>query len=103
MRPGRVERTVRDARDLGLERCTLDELRGADAASNAARLRDALAGADTQAHRNALTLGAALALEVSGAVPDARRGVARARDALAAGEGQRLVDAVAAFGRELRA
>jgi len=103
VRPGRVERTVRDARDLGLPRCTLDELRGADAASNAIRLRDALSGADTQAHRDALTLGAALALEVTGAAPDARRGIARAREALAAGEGRRLLDELAAFGREQRA
>jgi anthranilate phosphoribosyltransferase len=100
VRPGRVERTVRDPADLGLARCAPDELRGADVATNAARLKGALAGEDTAAHRDALVLGAALALEVSGAVPDARRGVARARDALAAGEGRRLVDAIAAFGRE---
>ncbi|HET8697321.1 MAG TPA: anthranilate phosphoribosyltransferase [Gammaproteobacteria bacterium] len=102
VRPGRVQRSVRDASDLGLPRCALDELRGADAASNAARLRAALCGEDTAAHRDALTLGAALALEVTGAAPDARRAVARVREALAGGEGRRLLDAVTAFGQEPR-
>ncbi len=73
---------MRDPRDAGIERCTLEDLRGTDAASNAARLREALAGRDTAAHRDALVLGAALALEVTGAgARCAPRRRARARGA----------------------
>jgi anthranilate phosphoribosyltransferase len=102
VRPGRVERTVRDPLDLGLERCAAAELRGGDAAANAARLKAALAGGDTPSHRDALVLGAALALEVTGEARDAQRGVARAREALEDGAAARLLDNLAAFGREQR-
>ena len=78
MRPGRVVRTVRDPRDYGIARCALDDLRGGDAATNASRLREALAGRDTAAHRDALVLGAALALEVTGQC-STRRAASRAR------------------------
>ncbi|HJR68601.1 MAG TPA: anthranilate phosphoribosyltransferase, partial [Gammaproteobacteria bacterium] len=49
VRLGSVERTIRDPRDAGIERCALTDLRGDDAASNAARLREALQGRDTPA------------------------------------------------------
>jgi anthranilate phosphoribosyltransferase len=99
--PGRVERTVRDPRDVGIERCALEDLRGTDAAGNAARLREALAGRDTGPHRDALVLGAALALEVTGVEPDPRRAVARARTTLASGAGARLLDRIGTFAKEL--
>jgi anthranilate phosphoribosyltransferase len=100
VRPGRVSRSVRDPRDLGIERCTLEDLQGGDAAANAARLREALAGRDTAAHRDALVLGAALALEVTGTEPDARSAVERARAALANGAGERLLATITAFAKE---
>src|SRR5262245_4203693 len=100
VRPGSVVRTVRDPQEAGIERCTLDDLRGGDAASNAARLSEALAGRDTAAHRDALALNAALALEVTGSEPDARSAVARARKTLASGAGTRLLDRIAAFAKE---
>jgi anthranilate phosphoribosyltransferase len=103
VRPGRVERSVRDPRDLGLARCSLDELRGADSATNASRLKAALAGGDTSGHREALVLGAALALEVTGLAPDAASAVARARAGLASGAATRLVEGLATFGKERKA
>jgi anthranilate phosphoribosyltransferase len=99
VRPGKVERTIRDPQDFGIERCTLDELRGGDAATNAARLRAALAGDDTQAHRDAIVLGCALALEVTGTEPDARRAASRARQVLSSGAGQRLLFAIERFAK----
>jgi anthranilate phosphoribosyltransferase len=102
VRPGSVVRTVRDPRDAGVERCTLDDLRGGDAAVNAARLREALAGRDTAAHRDALALNAALALEVTGTEPDAASAVAHARRALASGAGSRLLERIAAFAKDYR-
>ena len=100
VRPGRVERSVRDPRDAGIARCAHDELLGADSASNAARLRAALAGGDTPAHREALVLGAALALEVTGLAPDAKSAVARARAGLASGAATRLIEGLATFGKD---
>jgi anthranilate phosphoribosyltransferase len=94
-----VFRAVRDPRDYGLKTCALDDLRGGDAAHNAARLKAALEGGDTAAHRDALVLGAALALEVTGTVADARRGVERAREALAAGAASELLAKLTAFGK----
>jgi anthranilate phosphoribosyltransferase len=77
-----------------------EELRGTDAAGNAARLGAALAGGATAGHRDALVLGAALALEVTGAAPDAARAVARARAVLASGAARTLLEGLAAFGKE---
>ncbi|HEY8520252.1 MAG TPA: anthranilate phosphoribosyltransferase [Gammaproteobacteria bacterium] len=97
--PGRVTRTVRDPRDYGIERCNGDGLVGGDAAENARRLRAALEGGDTAAHRDALALGAALALEVTGLVPDTAAGVACAREAIADGRAARLLERLDEFAR----
>jgi len=89
--PGTVTRTVRDPRDAGIERCDIAALTGGEAAENAARLRAALAGEDTAAHRDALALGAGLALEVTGAAASLAEGVSVARAALADGRAAALV------------
>jgi len=102
VRPGMVQRSVRDPADLGLARCSADELLGGEATENADRLVAALGGEDTQAHRDALTLGAALALEVTGAEPDAERAVERARQSLADGSAGEFLKRLRAFGLELR-
>jgi anthranilate phosphoribosyltransferase len=81
---GRVRYETRDPRDVGLPRCSPEDLRGGDSLTNAAALRAAFAG-ERGAHRDALVLGAALALEVSGATPDLAGGVARAGAAIDAG------------------
>jgi anthranilate phosphoribosyltransferase len=94
-----VARTVRDPADIGLPLRAVEDLLGGDAANNAARLRAALGGKDTAAHRDALALGAALALEVTGACPDLAAGLARARAAIADGAAAGLLarlDAIAA-------
>jgi anthranilate phosphoribosyltransferase len=103
VRPGRVERRIRDPRDYGIARCDLAELKGGDAPANAARLTEALGGGDTAAHRDVLALGAALALEVSGAVENPREGIERARAAIADGSAARLLERLRAFGAELSA
>jgi anthranilate phosphoribosyltransferase len=97
VRAGKVARTTRDPARAGLASCTEADLKGADAAHNAARLRSALAGSDTAAHRDALALGAGLALEVTGTCRDLTEGVARARGALADGTGKRFLERFDAF------
>ncbi len=103
VRGGRVERLVRDPRDYGLGPCDPAALGGGDAAENARRLEDALAGGDSPAHRDALALGAGLALEVSGRVRDAAEGIECARAAIADGSAARLLERLREFGRGLAA
>lgn len=94
---GSVVRAVRDPGDYGMARCDEAALRGSDAATNAARLRAALAGGDTPAHADALVLGAALALEVTGKIGDPRTAVDRAREALADRSAERLLERLDTF------
>ena len=89
---------VRDPRELGLARCGAADLAGGDAAHNAARLRAVFEGRDRGAHRDAVLLNAALALEVCGAVGDARAGVQAAAQAVDRGDASRLLTRLAAFG-----
>ena len=103
VRPGMVQRSVRDPADLGLARCGADELLGGEAPENGERLAAALRGEDTQAHRDALVLGAALALEVTGTEPDAERAIERARETLQDGSAAEFLQRLQEFGRELRA
>lgn len=98
VRPGRFERSVRDPADYGLARCDPATLVGGDAAENARRLAAALAGEDERSHRDALALGAALALEVTDEVRDIREGIDRARSAISDGSATRLVEGLARIG-----
>ncbi len=70
-----------DPADLGLDRCEADDLKGGSPAENAEAIRDAFAG-QMGPHRDALALGAALALEVSGAVETLSAGLALAFEAI---------------------
>lgn len=94
VRPGRVERTERDPSDLGLARCGPEHLAGGDAEQNARRLRDAFAG-EPGPHRDALVLGAALALEVTGCRP--AEAVEAAAAAIDRGAATALLDRLRAF------
>jgi anthranilate phosphoribosyltransferase len=103
VRPGRIERSVRDPRDLGMQRCTPESLAGGDAAHNAAGLRAVFEGRDRGPHRDAIILNTALALELTGAVESAAAGVRAASDALDRGDGVHLLERLAAFGSSLPA
>jgi anthranilate phosphoribosyltransferase len=98
VRPGSVIRYVRDPADYGLPRCTAESLRGGDAAENADALRAVFEGRDRGAHRDALLLGAALALEVIGQVESPMAGVQCAAQAIDDGRALSLLRALASFG-----
>src|SRR5258706_1044542 len=66
VRDGTVSRELRSPGDYGLAACTTADLAGGDAPHNAQLLRRALSGEERGAPRDALLLGAALALEVTG-------------------------------------
>ena len=57
-----------------------------------------LVGDDKGPHRDALLLGAALALEIVGRVDNPRDGVALARQAIDGGAARRTLESLAAFG-----
>lgn len=98
VRPGSVTRYRREAADFGLPVCRAEDLKGADAAHNAARLAAVLRGQERDAHRDALVMGAALVLEVTGLAPDPAAAAAAAAAALDDGRAGRLLDALASFG-----
>lgn len=82
VRPGSVVETTRDPREAGMARCAAAALVGEDAAFNAAALRRTLQGEDRGALRDALTLGAGLALELTGEAPGLEEGIATAAAAI---------------------
>jgi len=68
---------IRSSAEYGLSSCTEADLKGGDASFNANALMSVLDGFDQGAHRRAILLGAALALEVSGVEPDPIRAVSK--------------------------
>jgi anthranilate phosphoribosyltransferase len=98
VRPGQVKAEIRSPSDYGLDLCGAGDLAGGDAASNARALRAVLTGEDKGPHRDALLLGTALALEITGRVKEPREGVALARQAIDSGAARRTLEQLAAFG-----
>jgi anthranilate phosphoribosyltransferase len=77
VRAGAVRHERREAGDYGLASCAAGELAGGDAVHNAGLLRRVLVEREAGPRRDALLLGAALALEVCGLEPEPRAAVAR--------------------------
>ena len=102
VRGGKVERSTRDPADLGLTRCDPSDLAGGDPAHNAAQLK-AVFGGEPGPHRDAVLLGAALALEVTGHAPDPEAALAGAGAALDDGRALALLDGLTEFGEGERA
>jgi anthranilate phosphoribosyltransferase len=95
-RDGKVEESVVDAADLGLPRSAPGDLRGGDAAFNAAVARRVFAG-ETGAVRDAVLLNAAAAFTAQAGFPgafrdDLRAGIARAAETVDAGAATALLD-----------
>jgi anthranilate phosphoribosyltransferase len=99
VRPGSVTRHERDPAELGLPRCAPGDLAGGDCQQNAAHLRAVLRGEEGGAHRDALLLGAALVLELTGRSPSAADGLVTAAEAIDGGAAAALLDRIAAFGQ----
>ncbi len=101
VRPGEVVRQVRDPESLGISRCRPEDLAGKTPSYNAGSLREALTGTSGP-HQDALVLGAALALEVTGRVCDPPAAVALARETIAGGAAGDLLEQLADFGTVVR-
>jgi anthranilate phosphoribosyltransferase len=98
--PGKVVRSTRSAEEFLLPACSVDELKGGDAAYNAEHLRAVLEGREQGAHRNALILQAALVLELLGKAASAQDAAHMAQDAIESGAGRRLLEKLTAFGHK---
>jgi anthranilate phosphoribosyltransferase len=95
-----VKRELRTPRDYGLAQCTPADLAGADAAYNARELTRALSESHASAHRDALLLGAALALEVTGREASPKLALDRAAHAIDSGAARSLLLRLRQFGAD---
>jgi anthranilate phosphoribosyltransferase len=95
---GEISRWAVDPERLGLRRATLHELKGGDAAHNAAVTRRVLDG-EPGAHRDVVVLNAAAALVVAGLATDLAGGVEAATVALDDGRAAAALDRLVATSR----
>jgi anthranilate phosphoribosyltransferase len=99
---GSVTRREIDPLELGIPRCDPAELRGGDAAANAARIRDVFAGGDGGT-RSAVLLNAAGAIAAGGGARDLGEGLGLAREALDSGAAAARLDELVAFSQGVAA
>ena len=92
-----------DPASCGIAPASLDELKGGDAAHNAALARELLAGGGRPALRDAVAVNAGAALYVAGTAPDIVAGYRRARAVLADGGAAAKLDEVVAATADLLA
>lgn len=92
VRDGKVVESVIDPAHYGLEACAPSALAGGTPQANAASLSEALRS-ESGPHRDALVLGAGLALQVSGRVESLEDGIAAAGEAIDDGRAARLIGA----------
>jgi anthranilate phosphoribosyltransferase len=97
VRPGSVVESAVDPEDLGMKPCAPDDLAGGTPEHNAARLLDVLQG-ERGPHRDAIVLGAALALEVTGHASGPDEAVQMAAAAIDDGKTRALAKALEEFG-----
>ncbi len=97
-----LRRFVIDPAQAGLPRSRPGDLKGGDAAHNAAAIRALLRG-DKGPYRDIVALNAAAALVVAGKAADLREGVARAMAAIDTGDAARTLELLARLTSEVRA
>jgi anthranilate phosphoribosyltransferase len=93
------ERELDPEVELGLPRCTIEELRGGAPPENARAIRDVFAGADG-GRRSAILLNAAGAVAAAGHAGDLREGLELAREAVDSGAAAQRLEQLVAFSRE---
>lgn len=98
VRPGAVQEETRRPADLGISECLPDDLAGGTPSHNARRLLDVFEG-EHSAHRDAVVLGAALALEVTGRAGGPVEAVELAGSSIDEGRALSLAKALEEFGR----
>ena len=89
---GRIYTEELDARDLGLKSAAREELRGGDAAANAAITRAILEGEDRGARRDVVLLNAAAALVAGACAGSLHEGIERAAESVDSGRALAALD-----------
>jgi anthranilate phosphoribosyltransferase len=97
VRPGSVIESSRDPADLGMAACEPPDLAGGSPEHNAGRLLDVFAG-ERGPHRDAVVLGAALAVEITGNVSGPGEAVEMAAAAIDDGKTLALAKTLEEFG-----
>jgi anthranilate phosphoribosyltransferase len=95
-----LERRLDPESELGIPRCSVDELRGGSPAENAEAIREVFAGADG-GRRNAILLNAAGAIAASGHAADLREGLEVARRTIDSGAAAERLELLIGFSREI--
>ncbi|MDP9304371.1 MAG: anthranilate phosphoribosyltransferase [Actinomycetota bacterium] len=95
-----LERRLDPESELGIPRCSVDELRGGSPAENAEAIREVFAGANG-GRRNAILLNAAGAIAASGHAADLREGLEVARRTIDSGAAAERLELLIAFSREI--
>jgi anthranilate phosphoribosyltransferase len=96
---GGVHQREIDPQELGVPRCAPEELRGGDAAENAAAIRQVFEGGNG-GRRSAILLNAAGAIAAGGHAKDLKEGLGYAREALESGAAAARLEALIAFSKE---
>src|SRR4030095_13908990 len=84
LKEGRLSRFTFDPKELGLDYCRKEDLKGGDAKANARFIEAVLRGEDSP-RRDAAALNAAAVLYVAGKVPDLKEGFSLANEAIDSG------------------
>ena len=99
-----VDGTVRDReidpQELGVPRCSPEELRGGAPDENAGAMRRVLSGEERGGARSAVLLNAAGAIAAAGHADDLHGGLALATEAIDSGAAAARLEALVAFSRE---
>jgi anthranilate phosphoribosyltransferase len=93
------ERTLDPEAELGIPRCSVEELRGGSPAENAEAIRQVVGGKNG-GRRDAILLNAAGAIAASGHAADLREGLEVARGAIDSGAAGERLELLIAFSRE---
>ena len=83
---------TRDPQEFGIPKCNNSDLLGGDASHNAKAVLDVFNNKDQGPHRDALALGTALALELTGAVDSMSQGITEARDTIRNGTAAEFIN-----------
>ena len=94
-----LERRLDPEAELGIPRCSVEELRGGSPAENAEAIRDVFAGKNG-GRRDAILLNAAGAIAAGGHAADLREGLEVARRTIDSGAAGERLELLVAFSRE---
>jgi anthranilate phosphoribosyltransferase len=97
---GAVRRREIDPAELGVERCTPEDLRGGTPAENAARIRAVFSGGGDAPARAAIALNAAGAIAAAGHAEDLHDGLETANETLDSGAAAARLEELAAFSQQ---